>query len=472
MRCRVRARGVRAGGVGTLERWCSWSPRCCSLPVVELAVMIQVGSWIGGWEMLALLVMVTFLGVWIVKQQGVGAWSRIRRELAEGRVPGSDHRRRRADPRRGRAVRDPGLRHRRGRGAAPAPAGALGVPGGAEPPLPGRRGPAHRRRPAIVPAVGALDVGSTCDTARRPPRRRHARARRRSSRRAAAAPLRRRGAAPARSGASTSRFTCSGRSSPVGPATRSACCTSMSSSPWSSRSPSLVSIASKSRGGEHPAHPGHEPHDRRRAGEVVEHPRVPSATSACVGLAPTISTSTCDGVERGGLRHLHRRGRRLAAGEAPVPTVVAHAAHDQHVEVGAVGERLGGELGPPEHRDRTLGRERQHAGQATRCAVVAHQALGLPRGVRRVGRRQHAGAQPPEQRRGGVVVEEPAARHHDARPGRRRRRPGSRPPRPRACGRRRRSGRCDGAVRTAARPARYRADRIRLARESARRAGP
>lgn len=58
------------------------------LPVVELAVMIQVGSWIGGWEMLGLLVMVTFLGVWIVKQQGVGAWTRIRRELGEGRVPG------------------------------------------------------------------------------------------------------------------------------------------------------------------------------------------------------------------------------------------------------------------------------------------------------------------------------------------------------------------------------------------------
>ena len=58
------------------------------LPIVELAVMIQVGSWIGGWEMLALLVMVTFLGVWIVKRQGVGAWSRIRRQLAEGRVPG------------------------------------------------------------------------------------------------------------------------------------------------------------------------------------------------------------------------------------------------------------------------------------------------------------------------------------------------------------------------------------------------
>ena len=58
------------------------------LPVLEIAVMIQVGSWLGGWEMLALLLMVTFLGVWIVKQQGIGAWSRIRGDLAAGQVPG------------------------------------------------------------------------------------------------------------------------------------------------------------------------------------------------------------------------------------------------------------------------------------------------------------------------------------------------------------------------------------------------
>ncbi|MET0275213.1 MAG: FxsA family protein [Acidimicrobiia bacterium] len=57
------------------------------LPIVELVVMIQVGQWLGGFEMLALLVMCTFLGVWIVKHQGVGAWRRIRADLAVGRVP-------------------------------------------------------------------------------------------------------------------------------------------------------------------------------------------------------------------------------------------------------------------------------------------------------------------------------------------------------------------------------------------------
>jgi UPF0716 protein FxsA len=58
------------------------------LPIVEIAVMIQVSHWIGGWETIALVLMVSFLGAWIVKQQGVGQWRRIRGELAIGRVPG------------------------------------------------------------------------------------------------------------------------------------------------------------------------------------------------------------------------------------------------------------------------------------------------------------------------------------------------------------------------------------------------
>jgi UPF0716 protein FxsA len=59
------------------------------VPVVELAVMIQVGQWIGVWETIALLLMVSFIGVWIVKQQGTGAWRRMRTDLAVGRVPGA-----------------------------------------------------------------------------------------------------------------------------------------------------------------------------------------------------------------------------------------------------------------------------------------------------------------------------------------------------------------------------------------------
>ncbi|HEX5588066.1 MAG TPA: FxsA family protein [Acidimicrobiia bacterium] len=58
------------------------------LPILEIAVMIQVSHWIGGWETIALVLAVSFFGAWMVKQQGTGQWRRIRAELAIGRVPG------------------------------------------------------------------------------------------------------------------------------------------------------------------------------------------------------------------------------------------------------------------------------------------------------------------------------------------------------------------------------------------------
>jgi UPF0716 protein FxsA len=57
------------------------------LPVAELAVMIWVGQWLGVWETIALLLMVSFLGAWIVKRQGAGAWRRIRDDLGVGSIP-------------------------------------------------------------------------------------------------------------------------------------------------------------------------------------------------------------------------------------------------------------------------------------------------------------------------------------------------------------------------------------------------
>jgi UPF0716 protein FxsA len=57
------------------------------LPVAELAVMIWVGQLIGVWETIALLLVVSLLGAWIVKRQGAGAWRRIRDELGVGRIP-------------------------------------------------------------------------------------------------------------------------------------------------------------------------------------------------------------------------------------------------------------------------------------------------------------------------------------------------------------------------------------------------
>lgn len=58
------------------------------LPLVELALLLQVGRMIGlGWT-LALVVTTGFLGATLAKRQGLRAWLAIQAELQEGRMPG------------------------------------------------------------------------------------------------------------------------------------------------------------------------------------------------------------------------------------------------------------------------------------------------------------------------------------------------------------------------------------------------
>jgi UPF0716 protein FxsA len=56
-------------------------------PIVEIAVFLQVASWIGVLNTLALMLVISLVGAWIVKRQGVGTLARMRRELDDGRVP-------------------------------------------------------------------------------------------------------------------------------------------------------------------------------------------------------------------------------------------------------------------------------------------------------------------------------------------------------------------------------------------------
>lgn len=58
-----------------------------AVPLVELVVIIKVGSAIGAFETVALLVLCSLVGVWLVKQQGLAALRRAQREVDAGRVP-------------------------------------------------------------------------------------------------------------------------------------------------------------------------------------------------------------------------------------------------------------------------------------------------------------------------------------------------------------------------------------------------
>ncbi len=58
------------------------------LPLVELAILIQVGQAIGLGPTLVLVVLTGFLGATLARRQGLRAWLAIRAELQAGRVPG------------------------------------------------------------------------------------------------------------------------------------------------------------------------------------------------------------------------------------------------------------------------------------------------------------------------------------------------------------------------------------------------
>ena len=58
------------------------------VPIVELAVIIQIGSAIGVLNTIGLLILSGVLGGWLMKREGLGVLRRIQFTLAEGRVPG------------------------------------------------------------------------------------------------------------------------------------------------------------------------------------------------------------------------------------------------------------------------------------------------------------------------------------------------------------------------------------------------
>jgi UPF0716 protein FxsA len=57
------------------------------VPVAELIVILKIGSVIGVLDTLALLILVSLVGAWLVKRQGLGLLARAQRDLEAGQVP-------------------------------------------------------------------------------------------------------------------------------------------------------------------------------------------------------------------------------------------------------------------------------------------------------------------------------------------------------------------------------------------------
>ena len=60
------------------------------VPLVELFVLLQVGDAIGAWNTIGLLVLMSVLGGWLMKREGLGVVRRVQAAVAAGRMPGRE----------------------------------------------------------------------------------------------------------------------------------------------------------------------------------------------------------------------------------------------------------------------------------------------------------------------------------------------------------------------------------------------
>ena len=60
------------------------------VPFVELFVIIQVGQAIGALPTIAVLVLISVVGAWLVKREGLGVLRRAQARMRSGEVPGAE----------------------------------------------------------------------------------------------------------------------------------------------------------------------------------------------------------------------------------------------------------------------------------------------------------------------------------------------------------------------------------------------
>ncbi len=60
------------------------------VPLAELYVIIQVGQAFGALNTIALLIIISATGAWLVKREGMAVWKRFQRQVEAGAVPGKE----------------------------------------------------------------------------------------------------------------------------------------------------------------------------------------------------------------------------------------------------------------------------------------------------------------------------------------------------------------------------------------------
>ena len=60
------------------------------VPIIELYIIVQVASGMGVMETIGLLILISVIGAWLVRVQGLAVLGRVQGQLAQGNVPGKE----------------------------------------------------------------------------------------------------------------------------------------------------------------------------------------------------------------------------------------------------------------------------------------------------------------------------------------------------------------------------------------------
>jgi UPF0716 protein FxsA len=60
------------------------------IPLVELFLLISIGTYIGVWNTILLVVTTALIGAWLTRRQGMSVLIKIRHTISEGKIPAEE----------------------------------------------------------------------------------------------------------------------------------------------------------------------------------------------------------------------------------------------------------------------------------------------------------------------------------------------------------------------------------------------
>lgn len=60
------------------------------IPIIEIAVLMNVGAWLGAWPTIAIVIITAWLGAKNVKQQGIATLNSVQTKMAQGEMPSDE----------------------------------------------------------------------------------------------------------------------------------------------------------------------------------------------------------------------------------------------------------------------------------------------------------------------------------------------------------------------------------------------